>query len=168
MKWIPALVALLMLTGCGAVVREIAKSGSPRTSSSKSKEKLTGIAKIRQESEEAVANGAKTTTEEQLGLPYYPDSVKVGFSSITLKSGSKTTYSLAMATEDSPQKVGDFYRTEGAKVGKVDEKIEGMAALNSDKLQLIGIDLNDGRRSQIQATASPDGYTVVTVHTIEK
>ncbi len=54
------------------------------------------------------------------------------------------------------------------KVGKVDEKIEGMAALNSEKLQLIGIDLNDGRRSQIQATASPDGYTVVTVHTIEK
>ena len=87
MKWIPALVALLMLSGCGAVAREIGKSGSPRTSSSKNKEKLTGIAKVQKEAEEAEANGAKVTTEAELGLPYYPGAVKVGFSSVTLKSG---------------------------------------------------------------------------------
>ena len=73
-----------------------------------------------------------------------------------------------MATEDSPVKVADFYRAEGAKVGKIDSKIEEMSSLKSEKFQLVGVDLNDGRRSQIQAIVSPDGYTVVTVHTIEK
>ena len=168
MRWIPALVALLMLSGCGAVARQITKHAVPGASSSKSKEKLTGIEKVRQEAEKAEASGAKVNTEEQLGLPYYPGSIKVGFSSITMKSGSKTTYSIAMATEDSVSKVGEFYRAEGAKAGKVDSKMESLSSINNDKLQVIGVDLNDGRRSQIQAMASPEGYTIVTVHTIEK
>lgn len=166
MKWIPALVAFFMLAGCGMVAREVSKQSgmSPKNST----KNLKGIEKLRAEAEEAERNGRKPISEEKLGLPYYPGAVKVAYGSLAAVMDGKQTYSISMATEDEPSKVGEFYRSEAPKYGQLDTKMDSFADLKSEKLQVIGIDLKDGRRSQIQAMKGADGYTIVTINTVEK
>lgn len=103
-------------------------------------------------------------TEAQLGVPFYPSATKVEHSNVVLSGEGKTTYSQSWTTDDDVLTVAEFYRTEGAKVGK----IGGLPGSGSAELSIVSIGLSDGRSCQVTVVKTKEGKTGIHILTTDR
>jgi hypothetical protein len=98
-------------------------------------------------------------TDEQIGMPAYPNATEVEYSRVKLRMDVGETFSVAYKSTDTPVQVAEFYRAEAPKVGTLKRSMSP-----SDLLQTVSIDRTDGSQSTIKAMSDGKGATVITIH----
>jgi hypothetical protein len=87
----------------------------------------------------------------------------VEHSNVVLSGEGKKTYAQSWTTDDDVLTVAEFYRTEGAKVGK----IGGLSNNGSADLSVVSIGLNDGRSCQVTVVKTKEGKTGIHILTTD-
>jgi hypothetical protein len=153
MRTILLVTVALFLTGCGR--------GPASSSSDGAKNPDAGRKAGASKPADASASGPEVT---ELGVPLYPGATKVPTSDLVMTDGSKTSAE-SLVTDDDVATVAEFYRTEGAKVGKI---VDTPMNDSSETLKVVPIALNDGRRCQIQVIKGKDGKTQIHILTFNR
>lgn len=140
------LVAAALLAGCGSPA-----SGGEGAQASDSSQATPATA--------PAPAPASEVTDEKIGLAAYPGAQEVEFSRVKLSTDIGDTYTVVYQSTDSPAKVAAFYEEEGAKLGKLKERIP-----TGDQMKAVSIDRDDGSQSSVRAMIDAKGRTVVSIH----
>ncbi len=149
MKTLLLSFCIIFLVGCGSKSADSGQAAGT-TGSTDGTAKVHGVTDI---------GGKGKVTAEQIGLPFYPGAEEVSYSGIAMNTDMGQTYGVSFLTKDSPSQVQQFYKTEGAKVGKLKEDVP-----TGPQLKIVGIDRTDGSTSAVQAMTGKDGLTILTMH----
>jgi hypothetical protein len=152
MRTIFLVTVALLLTGCG-----LGPSSTKSDNAKSADGRKAGASKA------ADAALGPEITEAQLGVPFYPGATKVEHSNVVLSGDGKKTYAQSWTTDDDVLTVAEFYRTEGAKVGK----IGGLSENGSADLSIVSIGLNDGRVCQVTLAKTREGKTQIHILTTD-
>lgn len=95
-------------------------------------------------------------------VPVYPGAREVPNTRLIMDSDVAESYNCTFQTNDDPDKVADFYKAEGAKVGKIVDLPLGQKP--GTGLRVVAVEVSKNEKIQIQATKSAKEGTMFSVH----
>jgi len=118
-----------------------------------------------QESSSDASAEKKEFEDDVFKVAIYPGAKEVPHTRMTMDSDVSKSYNCSFQTSDNPDKVADFYKAEGRKVGKLMDMPIGQKP--GTGLRVVVMEIAKKEKIQIQATKSEkDGTTIFSVHMV--
>lgn len=153
--WLVAAGLAGMLAGCAPKPEPVAQVDEP------SKQINLKLPKTRMTAPQPAKAG---THDDFVDLPVYPGSTPLENTEMTQKMDDAVSHAHSYVTTDTPAQVAEFYRIEGAKLGKLLDMPK-----SNDQLKIVVIARTDGRKSQVMAMRSPrENTTSIGLTTMSK
>lgn len=108
------------------------------------------------------SNEKKKFEDDAFKVPVYPGAKEVQYTRMIMDSDVSKSYNCSFTTSDDPDKIADFYKAEGAKVGKIIDMPLGQKP--GTGLRVVAVQVSPKEKIQIQATKPNKGDTMFSVH----